>query len=416
MTTLAKILDNLGSVINRTGPQVGGLPTTQISGGAIVGRTARMDDVAGSPVMAGGAIAAPTRKQIITAIRKRGREIELDSYPLATQAWLIKSLDGIKAKVAKEGASDARLMDEAMSVENVSTRLWDDLPFMKSRADATKIAKLGPEAIVNLSKAPARQYFIDAPFSREIGRPDESGISRSASATGTRGEAPVVARDPESGQPIDANGNPVPEKDAATVGGTQYRVLAEGGAPYTGRLAARSGSPAAPQTGTGPQQLAGLQAIRSTVGAINEAITGKTLAVTQEQSQLLASVLNTLQIRVADNATPSKIFAQFKQEALPRFEEIVARIESAAKIESVAYHSKAIFKVVDDESISLMKAIEDYDVGDLQLKTLKFTEDAMQLVDDTCRAGARGVATVNNLPAGPAGQSVLDRVLGGLSG
>jgi hypothetical protein len=159
-----------------------------------------------------------------------------------------------------------------------------------------------------------------------------------------------------------------------------------------------------------------LQAIRSTVGAINEAITGKTLAVTQEQSQLLASVLNTLQIRVADNATPSKIFAQFKQEALPRFEEIVARIESAAKIESVAYHSKAIFKVVDDESISLMKAIEDYDVGDLQLKTLKFTEDAMQLVDDTCRAGARGVATVNNLPAGPAGQSVLDRVLGGLSG
>jgi hypothetical protein len=416
MTTLAKILDNLGSVINRTGPQVGGLPTTQIRGGAIVGRTARMDDVAGSPVMAGGAIAAPTRKQIITAIRKRGREIELDSYPLATQAWLIKSLDGIKAKVAKEGASDARLMDEAMSVENVSTRLWDELPFMKSRADATKIAKLGPEAIVNLSKAPARQYFIDAPFSREIGRPDESGISRSASTTGTRGEAPVVARDPESGQPIDSTGKPVPEKDAATVGGTQYRVLAEGGKPYTGRLAARSGSPAAPQTGAGPQQLAGLQAIRSTVGAINEAITGKTLAVTQEQSQLLASVLNTLQIRVADNATPSKIFAQFKQEALPRFEEIVARIESAAKIESVAYHSKAIFKVVDDESISLMKAIEDYDVGDLQLKTLKFTEDAMQLVDDTCRAGARGVATVNNLPAGPAGQSVLDRVLGGLSG
>ena len=416
MTTLAKILDNLGSVINRTGPQMGGLPTTQIRGGAITGRTARMDDVPGSPVMGGGEIAAPTRKQIITAIRKRGREIELDSYPLATQAWLIKSLDGIKAKVAKEGASDARLMDEAMSVENLSTRMWDELPFMKSRADATKIAKLGPEAIVAMSKAPARKYFIDAPFSREIGRPDESGISRAASSTGTRGEAPVVARDPESGQPIDSTGKPVAEKEAEVIGGTQYRVLAEGGKAYTGRLAARSGSPAAPQTGDGPQQLAGLQAIRSTIGAINEAITGKNLAVTQEQSQLLASVLNTLQIRVADNATPSKIFTQFKQEALPRFEEIVARIESAAKIESVAFHAKAVFKVVDDEGISLMKAIEDYDVGELQRQTLKFTEDAMQLVDDTCRAGARGVNRVDGLPAGPAGQSVLDRVLGGLSG
>lgn len=441
MTTMAKILDNLGSVINRTGPQMGGLPTSRITGQTRTARQTKVTEIQGraggvattTPVMRGeaitlkdgarigalevtGGIATPTRKQIITAIRKRGREIEMDTYPLATQAWLLKGLDELKAKVAKEGVVDARLMDEALAVDNLATRMWDDLPFLKSRSDATKIAKLGPEAIVAMSKAPARKYFIDAPFSREIGRPDESGISRSVSMKGTRDEAPQIARDPESGQPIDAKGNAVNEREADVIGGTQYRVLAEGNKAYTGRLTSRSGSGAAPQTGQGPQQMAGLQAIRATVGAINEAITSKSIAVTQEQSQLLASVLNTLQIRVAPNATPSKIFSQFQSEALPRFEEIVSRIESAAKIESVAYHAKAIFKVVDDEGVSLMKAIENYDVGELQLKTLKFTEDAMQLVDDTCRAGARGVNTVDGLPAGPAGQSVLNRVLGGLSG
>lgn len=446
MTTMAKILDNLGSVINRTGPQMGGLPTSQILGRttaavdrptvlteeAIVtrggervretrevvrGESITLDDgaILRAREVTGG-IAGPTRKQIIAAIRKRGREIELDSYPLATQSWLLKTLDGMKARVAKEGAVDARLLDETMAVENLSTRLWDELPFMKSRADATKVAKLGPEAIVQLSKAPARKYFIDAPFSREIGRPDESGISRTVSMKGTRNEAPIIARDPESGQPIDSTGKVVNESEADVIGGTQYKVLAEGGKAYTGRLASRRGAPAAPQTGDGPQQLAGLQAIRSTIGSINEAITSKNLAVTKAQSDLLASVLNTLQIRVAPNATPSKIFTQFQKEALPRFEEIVSRIESAAKIESVAYHAKAIFRVVDDEGVSLMKAIEDYDVGELQLKTLQFTDDAMQLVDDTCRVGNRGVNMVEGAPAGPAGQSVLDRVLGGLGG
>ena len=118
-----------------------------------------------------------------------------------------------------------------------------------------------------------------------------------------------------------------------------------------------------------------------------------------------------MQIRVAPNATPSKIFAQFKNEALPRFEEIVSRIESAAEIESVAFHAKAIFKIVDEDSISLMKAIEDYDVGELQRQSIKFTDDAMPTIDDTCRVGTRGTAP----EGGPAAGNLLNQILGGLS-
>jgi hypothetical protein len=408
-TSLAALLDNLGKVIQRPGPQVGGLPTSQITGGAMVGRTARMEDVAGSPIMAGGQIASPARREVTSAIKKRGREIEVDRYPVALQSWMVNKLDGIKAGMAKSGARDVRVMDEAMSPDKLANDLWESLPFLKSKADARKVAQMGPEAFAMLSKEPARKFFIDAEFSREIGRPDESLISRQASQSGTRIDQKVVARDPESGAPIDRNGNPVPEKDAEVLGGTQYRVLAEGNKAYTGRLTSRSGSQAAPQTGEGPQQLAGLQAIRTTVGAINEAITAKSLAASPEQARLLADVLNSLQIRVAANASPQAIFKQFKEQALPRFEEVVNQIESAAKIESVAYQAKNIFKLADSQDISLMKAIEDYDVGELQLKSLKFTEDALQVVDDSCIAGTRGA------PAG-FGNTILDNVLGGFGG
>jgi hypothetical protein len=433
-TSLAALLDNLGSVIERRGPQVGGLPTTQITGGTRTAKQSVVTEIEGraggisttAPVMRGeaivlddgarigaleatGKIAAPARKEIITAIRKRGREIEVDRYPLALQAWMVNKLDGIKASMVKSGASDARLMDGALTTDKLANDLWESLPFLKSKADARKVAQLGPEAFALLSKEPARKFFIDAEFSREIGRPDESLISRQASQTGTRIDQKVVARDPESGLPIDKDGNVVPEKQAEVLGGTQYRVLAEGGSAYTGRLTARSGAQAAPQTGKGPQQLAGLQAIRTTVGSINEAITAKTLAASPEQARLLTDVLNTLQIRVAPNSSPQAVFKQFKEEALPRFEEIVTQIESAAKVESVAFHAKSVFRLADDQDISLMKAVEDYDVGELQRQSLKFTEDAMQVVDDACAAVTRG---------GPSrsGDTLLDQVLGGFSG
>ncbi len=390
-TTLALLLDNLGSVINRTKPQMGGLPTSRIEAG-IAGRVEALPgQITGSPIVReGGRVVVPEADKIRAALKKRGRDIELDSYPIALQKWMLDQVDALRAKVRKEGVTDFRIMDEASSADTIATRLWDEVPFLKSRADARKIATLGPEAFAQLAKLPARQYFIDAPFSREIGMPDVSGIQRQASVTGTRGEKQVVARDPESGVPVDSTGRPVPEAEAEVLGGPQYRVLTDQGKAYTGRLAGRSGSPAAPQTGKGPQQLAGLQAIRATVGAINEAITAKTLPVSKEQSDLLASVLNTLQIRVAPDATPGKIFQQFKNEALPRFEEIVGRIESAAKIESVAYAAKAIFKTVDQEAISLMKAIENYDIAEVQLQSLKFTDDALSTVEDTCRAATRG--------------------------
>jgi hypothetical protein len=442
-TTIAALLDNLGKVITRTGPQMGGLPTARIMGqaGRATPAAARVSGSQINPVTGQreffeenvtrgadivlddgariaarevtGGIAAPTRKQIITAIRKRGREIELDSYPLATQAWLLGKLDELSARVSKNGAKDIRLLDETPDMEGVIQRVWEDLPFLKSRADARKLVLLGPEAVTQLSKAPARKYFIDTEFDRLIGAPDTSGIQRTASTAGNRSSAQVVARDPESGVPIDRDGNPVPENQADATGYTQYRTLTEGKKAYTGRLSGRSGSQIVSQTGTGPQQLAGLQAIRSTIGAINESITAKTFAASPEQAKLLSSVLNSLQIATAPNASPTKIFKQFQEEALPRFEEIVTRIESAAKIESVAYYAKSIFRVADEESISLMKAIDNFDPGELQKQSVKFTDDALSLIDDTCRMATQGV---NPRTGGPAGSSILNQVLGGFGG
>ena len=442
-TTLAAILDKLGTVINRTGPQMGGLPTTRITGGVSTARRqtvgmrgSEVDPTTGERVLvestvtrgedivlqdgarigaleAAGGLSVPERKKIITAIRKRGREIELDSYPLAVQGWLLGKLDEFTGTVKKLGTKDRRLVDETPDMEGVITRLWNELPFLKSRADARKLATLGPEAVTMLAKAPARRYFIDAEFDRLIGAPDVYGISRAASMSGKRAEQPVVARDPQSGVPIDKNGNPAPEAQADALGGTQYRVLAEGGKAFTGRITGRSGSEIAPQRGTGPQQLAGLQAVRAAIGSITENLGAASTRVTPEQAQLLSSVMNTLQIKVAPNATPSKIFQQFQSEALPRFEEVITRIESAAKIEAVAFQAKSIFRVADDEAMTVFKAIESFDPGELQRQSVKFTDDALALIDETCRIGTRGP---DILRGGPAGSSILDEVLGGFGG
>jgi hypothetical protein len=420
-TTLGVVLSNLGKVINRTGPQMGGLPTTRLEGGVVrqakptVSKTAiktkegieeietpiaqPITEIAGKGRLAveivGGSFVTPAKRALRAKLKARGRDIELDTYPEALQDWLLTQIDTLTAGVKTKGVVDRRLLDMATDTEALVSRLWNDIPAIKSRSDARMLVTLGPDAVKQLSKAPALRYFIDAPVDRLTGRPDTSVISRGTVLKGSRNEQGQILRDPVTGVPIDAKGRPVPETqglEGAILDDNgivkqgekyaQYRIKTADGKPFTGRVEGKY----AAQTGKGPQQLAGLQAIRATLGTISEGITKGELVRSKEQAQLLGNVLQSLGIRVAENATPAKIFKQFQDEASTALEDVIRGLESAAKSESMVYQLKTIFPAAIKENISLMKAIERIDPADLQLRTVKWTDDAMAMVDDSCSA------------------------------
>lgn len=444
VTTLGSILENMGKVINRTGPQMGGLPTAQIVGGKskvatpterigslpaeateaadeffVVPRAEPFTEIEGKGRRAvdvsGARIEFPAAKQLRAKLEARGRDIELDTYPVALQSWLMGKISGLSKEVKAKGAVDARSLDMATDVDSIATRLWDEVPAIKSRSDARLLATLGPKAVTELSKKPAVRYFLDTPVSRETGRPD-TAVGATATLKGTRNEQGQILRDPATGVPVDAKGRPVPENqgleakefgpDGEIIQGAkqpQFRVLADDGKKFTGR----AGGKYASQTGKGPQQLAGLQVARATIGSISEGITAGALKSSPEQAKLLTDVMNSLGIRVAENATPAKVFKQFQEQAAMKFEETVQMIESAAKTESVVYQLRTVFPAAIADNVSLMKAIERIDANDLQLKTVNWTEDAMARVDASCRMMTQGNADY--------GSSIINRVIGGVS-
>jgi hypothetical protein len=94
--------------------------------------------------------------------------------------------------------------------------------------------------------------------------------------------------------------------------------------------------------------------------------------------------MTSIGIKLADNLAPEAVFKQFQKEALPAFNDMVKKIESAAKSEAVIYQARAVFNKSIEENIALMKAIEAADPGDVQRSVVKFTEDAVDLVDVFC--------------------------------
>ena len=443
VTTLGSVLENMGKVINRTGPQMGGLPTTRITGSANVpkaplaevrkvrttdgipenlevpkgeaftefagkGRTAR--------IVEDGAIVTPTKAERARALDARKRGIELDTYPAELQNWLMAKIAVMSKEVKTKGAFDARALDMADDTEAITTRLWNEVPAIKSRSDARLLALEGPKAVAEFSKRPAVRYYLDVPTDPRSGIPDTSFGTKTA-LKGTRNEKGQIQRDPTTGVAIDAKGRPVKESDAQEINfgpgidqdgnvianskQPQFRVLADDGKNFTGRARGKYAS----QTGKGPQQLAGLQVARATIGSISEGITAGSLKSSPEQAKLLSDVMSSLGIRVAENATPAKIFKQFEEQAALKFEETLQMIESAAKTESVVYQLRTVFPAAIADNISLMKAIERIDANELQLKTVNWTEDAMAQVDASCRMMTQGNADY--------GSSILNRVIGG---
>jgi hypothetical protein len=214
---------------------------------------------------------------------------------------------------------------------------------------------------------------------------------------------PLLRRDPTTGAPVDKLGNIVTERNAARV---DVANLSEAGdnfvgtrgtplptmrlmtddlkpKPFTGR-SGKDGSAWAEQSGVGKMQLADLQAIREAIGSISTGIKAKEFIAMPEQAALLSNVMTSIGIKVADNIAPEAVFKQFQKEALPAFNDMIKKIESAAKSEAVIYQARAVFNRSIEENTSLMKAIEAADPGDVQRSVVKFTEDAVDLVDVYC--------------------------------
>jgi hypothetical protein len=224
---------------------------------------------------------------------------------------------------------------------------------------------------------------------------------RKIASTGKGQFKPLLRRDPTTGAPVDKNGKVVTEREAAKVdvsnmssAGDNFVGLRGAPVPSMGRItdtgreftgrAGTKGSGWSEQSGVGKQQLADLQAVREALGNINTGIKAKEFIAIPEQAALLSNVMTSIGIKVADNLAPEAVFKQFQKEALPAFNDMVKKIESAAKNEAVIYQARAVFNKSIEENMALMKAIEALDPGELQRSVVKFTEDAVNLVDEFC--------------------------------
>lgn len=347
-TSLSAILENIGKVVQRAPRGLAATPETAVA---------------------------------------RSLETTLDVYPPELQKWITAELGKISKEIKAQGLIDTKAVRSAVDAETVALQMYKEVPAIRTLGDARILATGGTKALKELAKSPKQRFYIAAPEDFRTGLPDTSQIGRVASATGARGTRKVVTRDPLTGVPVDAKGAPTTEAKAAQAGDeTQYRITADAGKPFTGRAAGKW----APQTGKGPQQLAGLQAIRETLANINTGIAAKELTVTPEHAQLLGSVMTMIGIKISPNATPNQIFKLFKQEAATKFEDTIQGLESAAKAESVTYQLKSIFSarnimnIAENENISIMKAIERTNIEETQTAVVNWTDDAISLVDESC--------------------------------
>ena len=87
------------------------------------------------------------------------------------------------------------------------------------------------------------------------------------------------------------------------------------------------------------------------------------------------------------------------------YEDMVKNVESAAKREAVLIAAPRAFSKSIEENMAIIEAIEKTDPGELQRKVIQFTEDAIALVDESCR--------VNTAAAKSAPGEFLNRILEG---
>jgi hypothetical protein len=170
-------------------------------------------------------------------------------------------------------------------------------------------------------------------------------------------------------------------------------LLTESGKQYTGRAPAK-GAARDKLSRTYESQLAanGKEKLASVVNAMRAidivagAITAGKLKASPEQAQLFSSILKQLNINTAPDATPQQIFEMFSKNASLGFKDLIQGIEAAAKKEAVMYQTQKMFTMSVQENKGILEALEKTDPGELQRKVIRLTEDAVEQVNNACRA------------------------------
>lgn len=350
------------AVVDKAGERISGLVTAITSGQKLP---------AGAKLIA----VNETAKNVLKTLRKNKPEIAVDTIDPIIANFMKGNLSDILFRINKNGVTDLMSGMTKADIEANANKLLST-GVVKSYPDAYLAISGGTDALRTLAAKPAMKLYVK-----------DRGLLRATSSMGKRQLRQIITRDPATGLPIDKNGKIVSEGNAPVAfpgaGYEQYRMVTSAGKDFTGRVKG-AGSKYAEQSGTGAQQLAGITAVRDAIANINTGIKAKEFVASPEQASLLTNVMISLGIKVADDIAPEAVFKQFQKEAAPAFDEMISKIQSAAKNEAVIYQARAVFSKSIEDNISLMKAVDALNPSELQQQVVKFTEDAISLVDDFC--------------------------------
>ena len=257
--------------------------------------------------------------------------------PTAISKWISKNLQDIRSAAMKAGVKTPRGPLSAAEETLIAEKLLKGNKSIRSLADARLIAQMGAKGLAMLSTAPKRKYYIDAPLDSLTGLP--------MAATARR-----------------AGGEPA----ALDLG----KLIASAGRESTADSILNQG--------------------RAAIGGVTDSIRNGELIVEPAQAAVLSSLLRDLGVKISDNASPQQVFAKFKREAMPRYEEIAQRLQAAAKIDSLAPQLEQVFKIAASERVSMLKAVDKMDPANAQKELRVLVDDLADSIDDFCRAKSIG--------------------------
>lgn len=338
-------------------------------------------------------------KEVIARLKRLKPEIKIDRVPEVIQNWIVKKFDDAVNATKSSNVRISKLTGNMNGdeLEMLAKQLKAKVPEISTLAHAKLFVGHFDDAIKKLAKEPKRKFFI-----------------KSEELLPMRGDRKQkIDRDVESGAPI-VGGKSYSRSESApgltvdsAIDTADYTMLTSKGSQFTGRAAGRDKANRLAQTQEleSNQKLAALSNVARAVDTISGAIASKELTASPEQAQLLSRILGQLGKQMAPDASPQQVFKEFQKNAKMLYEDMVKNVESAAKREAVLIAAPRAFSKSIEENMAIIEAIEKTDPGELQRKVIQFTQDAIALVDESCR--------VNTAAARSAPGEFLNRILEG---